>query len=435
MNMLEIIRKKRDGLKLTEEELKYVVEGYIKGEIPDYQMSAFLMAVFFKHLDEDETYTLTEIMARSGDYLDLSDIPGKKVDKHSTGGVGDKTTLVVGPMVAALGLNFAKLSGRALGHSGGTIDKLESIPGFRTSLDREEFVEGVKKVGVVISGQTGNIAPADKKIYALRDVTATVDEISLIASSIMSKKLAVGSDAMVIDVKVGSGAFMKNMEDARKLANLLVKIGKMHGRKTVALLTDMDQPLGRMVGNALEVLEAVETLQGHGPEDFETLCVEIAANMLVLGEVYSKLERARMEARKVLKDGRALEKFKQMVEYQSGNPRVVDDPENVLTFASNIVDVKAQDEGFVDHINAEKVGMAVVMLGGGRTKKDERIDHSVGVEILKKRGDKVKKGDVIARIYASDFQKIQKARELVEEAYHFTSTEPAKVPIIHGVIA
>jgi len=283
MRAVELIQKKRDGAELTRDEIRSLIEGYLSERVPDYQMAAFLMAVYFRHMSERETYYLTEIMAKSGEFLDLSEIPGPKVDKHSTGGVGDKTTLVVGPLVASCGLPFAKLSGRALGHTGGTIDKLESIPGFRTALSREDFIKQVRSIGIAIAGQTGKIAPADKKIYALRDSTATVDEVSLIASSIMSKKLSIGSDAIVLDVKVGSGAFMKDLENAQKLAKLLVSIGKQHDRRTIALITDMDQPLGTMVGNSLEVLEAVRTLQGEGPEDFEELCVNLAGWMLVAG--------------------------------------------------------------------------------------------------------------------------------------------------------
>lgn len=434
MRVVELIQKKRDGEELTREEIKELIEGYVEGRVPDYQMAAFLMAVYFRHMSERETYFLTEVMAESGDYLDLSEIPGPKVDKHSTGGVGDKTTLVVGPLVAACGLPFAKLSGRALGHTGGTIDKLESIPGFRTSLSREEFIQQVKQIGIAIAGQTGRIAPADKKIYALRDSTATVEEVSLIASSIMSKKLSVGSDAIVLDVKVGSGAFMKDIEKARELARLLVSIGKQHGRRTIALLTDMDQPLGTMVGNSLEVLEAVRTLAGDGPKDFETLCVDLAAWMLVAGSVFESPETAKNLVKERLYDGSALEKFREMVAAQGGELRIVDDPEHVLPISKDIEEVFAEDEGFVVKIDAEKIGLASMLLGGGRATKDDQIDYSVGVEVLKKRGDRVRLGEPLARIYVSSKSDRKRAVALIKNAYVIDENKPEEVPIVREVV-
>lgn len=434
MRVVELIQKKRDGGELTREEIKELIEGYVEGKVPDYQMAAFLMAVYFRHMSERETYFLTEVMAKSGDYLDLSEIPGPKVDKHSTGGVGDKTTLVVGPLVAACGLPFAKLSGRALGHTGGTIDKLESIPGFRTSLSREEFIQQVKQIGIAIAGQTGRIAPADKKIYALRDSTATVEEVSLIASSIMSKKLSVGSDAIVLDVKVGSGAFMKDVEKARELARLLVSIGKQHGRRTIALLTDMDQPLGAMVGNSLEVFEAVRTLAGDGPKDFEALCVDLAAWMLVAGNVFESPETAKNLVKERLNDGSALEKFREMVAAQGGDPRIVDDPEHVLPISRDIEEIFAEDEGFVLKIDAEKIGLASMLLGGGRATKDDQIDYSVGVEVLKKRGDRVCLGEPLARIYVSSRSDRKRAVALIKNAYVIDENKPEEVPIVREVV-
>lgn len=434
MRVVELIQKKRDGGELTRDEIRSLIEGYLSERIPDYQMAAFLMAVYFRHMSERETYYLTEIMAKSGEFLDLSEIPGPKVDKHSTGGVGDKTTLVVGPLVASCGLPFAKLSGRALGHTGGTIDKLESIPGFRTALSREGFIEQVRSIGIAIAGQTGKIAPADKKIYALRDSTATVDEVSLIASSIMSKKLSIGSDAIVLDVKVGSGAFMKDLESARKLARLLVSIGKQHDRRTIALITDMDQPLGTMVGNSLEVLEAVRTLRGEGPEDFEELCVNLAGWMLVAGGLFESLEEAVEEVRKRVADGSAEEKFREMVKAQGGDARVLDDPEAVLPISRKVEEIKASKAGLVVRIDAEKIGVASMVLGGGRSAKEDRIDHSVGVEVLKKRGERVEIGEPFARLYFSSKSELERARYLVSSAYELGEETPEVVSIIREVI-
>jgi pyrimidine-nucleoside phosphorylase len=429
----DVILKKRNGEKLSREEIEFMVGGYVKGEIPDYQMAAFLMAVYFRHLDEEETYYFTETMMRSGEVLDLSEIPGPKVDKHSTGGVGDKTTLVVAPLVASAGVPVAKMSGRALGHTGGTIDKLESIPGFRTELSLEEFIDNVKKYGIAIVGQTGNLVPADKKIYALRDATATVDEISLIASSIMSKKLAGGSDAFVLDVKFGTGAFMKGFEDARKLALLMLKIAQQHGKKAAAVLSNMDQPLGSAVGNSLEVIEAIETLKGNGPEDLKDLSITLGALMLELAGV-ADFDDGKKILQTKLETGEALEKFRILVKAQGGDERVVDDPWKVLPVAEQVVEFSAEREGYVSKIDAEKVGIASMVLGAGRKKKEDRIDHRVGIIVEKKIGDSVKKGETIAKLFVSDRSDVENALKLLKEAY-VISDSPSKPPrVVEEVI-
>lgn len=433
MRAYDIILKKRNGGKLSKEEIEFMVNGYVKGEIPDYQMAAFLMAIYFRHMDPEERAILTEVMADSGDRIDLSSIPGIKIDKHSTGGVGDKTTLVVGPIVASLGVPVAKMSGRALGHTGGTIDKLESIPGFRTSLSEEEFFENVRKIGIAIVGQTANLVPADKKIYALRDATATVDEVSLIASSIMSKKLAGGADGYVLDVKVGSGAFMKTLEQATELAEAMVGIAKAHGKKAVAVLTNMDVPLGKMVGNSLEVLEAIETLKGRGPEDFTELCLNLAAWMCHLAEKGS-FEECLVMAKEALESGKALEKFRQLVEYQGGNPEVVDRPTEILPMTDKTVDFIATQDGYITAIDTEKIGIASNYLGAGRKTKEDTIDYRVGIEILKKLGDYTKKGEPIAKLYISEKSDVESALKLLSESYKFSDKKPEHKPIILGIV-
>ncbi len=433
MTPYQIILKKRNGGKLGKEEIEYMVMGYVSGEIPDYQMAAFLMAVYFRHMDEEEMAILTEIMARSGDMIDLSDLGGKIVDKHSSGGVGDKTTLVVAPLVASLGIPIAKMSGRALGHTGGTIDKLESIPGFRTSLTLEEFKENVRKYGIAIAGQTGKLAPADKKIYALRDATATVDEISLIASSIMSKKLAGGAHAFVLDVKVGSGAFMKEYDQAKALAKAMVSIGKAHGKETVALITNMHEPLGRFAGNSLEVIEAIEALKGKGDERFMELCLEIASRMVELSGKMGRQD-AKESLKESIESGKALEKFRDLVRAQGGDERVVEDPWNVLPVANERVEIRASKSGYVSFIDTEKIGFSVIALGGGRKKKEDEIDHSVGVEILKKLGDPVKEGEPVAVMYVSGRSNVEEAKELIESAYEISEKRREKPPMIYEVI-
>ena len=433
MRAYDVILKKRNGGKLSKEELEFMVMGYVKGEIPDYQMSAFLMAVYFRHMDEEERAILTEIMARSGDMVDLSDIPGKIVDKHSSGGVGDKTTLVVAPLVASLGIPIAKMSGRALGHTGGTIDKLESIPGFKTSLTLEEFKENVKKYGIAIAGQTANLAPADKKIYALRDATATVDEVSLIASSIMSKKLAGGADAFVLDVKAGSGAFMKTIEDARELAKAMVGIAKSHSKDAVALITNMEEPLGRFVGNSLEVKEAIDTMKGKGDEKFVELCIELSSYMVELSGKMSR-EEALPLLKENLVNGKALEKFRDLVKAQGGDERVVEDPDLVLPIAKETVDVKAETSGYVVSIDTEKVGIASMVLGAGRKRKEDEIDHSVGIEVFKKIGDEVEKGEPLVRLYVSEKSDVEEAISLIKKAYRISSERVDKLPVIFDVV-
>ncbi len=433
MRAYDVILKKRNGGKLSREELEFMIMGYVNGDIPDYQMAAFLMAVYFRHLDTEERAILTEIMARSGDMVDLSDIPGKIVDKHSSGGVGDKTTLVVAPLVASLDIPLAKMSGRALGHTGGTIDKLESIPGFRTSLTLEEFKSNVRKFGIAIAGQTANLAPADKKIYALRDATATVDEISLISASIMSKKLAGGADAFVLDVKAGSGAFMKTVEDARELARAMVDIGKSHGKDTVALITNMEEPLGRSVGNSLEVKEAIETLKGKGEERFVELCLEIASYMV---ELSGKMERS--EALRILREnienGKALKKFQDMVMAQGGDPEVVQNPDGVLPMSRRTVDVVSRESGYISRIDTEKIGIASMVLGAGREKKEDVIDYSVGLEVFKKIGDEVSEGDVLVRMYVSEKSDIEGAKSLIEGAYTVSKKPVEKIPMIFDIV-
>lgn len=430
MRAYDVILKKRNGEKLSEKEIKFMINGFLSGEVHDYQMAAFLMAIYFKHLDEDERFYFTKVMLESGDKVDLSNIDGLKIDKHSTGGVGDKTTLVFAPIIASFGFSVPKLSGRALGHTGGTIDKLESIPGFKTSLELSDFLKNVQKYGIAIIGQTTNLAPADKKIYALRDVTATVDEISLISSSIMSKKLAISSDILLLDVKFGSGAFMKKYDDAKLLAEAMVNIGKRYGRKIMAVLTSMEQPLGRTVGNSLEVLEAIETLKGQGPEDFTELCIYLSAcalSLAGLGKIEENIERVKEKLNK----GEALEKFRDLVKAQGGDVKVIDNPRELLPISEKIFEVESEKSGFVRKINAEKIGTASMILGAGRRKKEDIIDHSVGIEVLRKIGDRVEKGEILARIYYSNKSDFKNALSLVKESYEL-SNEQTQSPRLIG---
>lgn len=414
--MFDIISRKKYGKALCREEIEYVIQGYTRGDIPDYQMAAFLMAVYFQGMNYEETSIMTMAMADSGDRLDLSAIKGINVDKHSTGGVGDKTTLILAPMVAACGGRVAKMSGRGLGNTGGTIDKLESIPGFRTSLSEEEFIKNVNECGLALTGQTGNLAPADKKIYALRDVTAIVDSIPLIASSIMSKKIASGADAIVLDVKVGNGAFMKTFADAEKLAKEMVMIGKSVGRNTIAVISDMNEPLGYAVGNALEVKEAVDVLKGNGPKDLLELCLELGAQMLIASDISPDRIAAVNMLLNTIKDGSAYAKFIEFVKRQGGDISVFDDCGSFVK-ADYIVQVKSAYEGYVQSIQSELIGEAAMLLGGGRQNKDDIIDHSVGVVLSKKVGSFVKKGESIATIYANDFNKISEAEALIVKAF------------------
>ncbi len=430
MRMYDIIAKKRDGGVLTDEEIQFFITGYVNGEIPDYQASALCMAIFLRGMNAHETAQLTLCMAKSGDTVDLSSIDGIKVDKHSTGGVGDKTTLVVAPIVASLGVRVAKMSGRGLGHTGGTIDKLESIPGLHTDLDRDRFFEIVRKVGCCVVGQTGNLVPADKKLYSLRDVTATVNCIPLIASSIMSKKIAAGSDCILLDVKTGSGAFMKTVEDSIKLAQAMVEIGEHVGRRTVALITDMDRPLGDNIGNALEVQEVCSTLHGKGPNDLTEVCLDLAANMLYLAGK-GEIGECKKLARRQIDNGQGFEKFKEMVAAQGGDTAVLDDTEK---FAKAAVEfpVPAEKDGFITAMDTEKCGIASVELGAGREKKGDPIDYSAGIILKKKTGDRVKKGEPIACFYAADAEKCKSAAHLFEGAVTIGATVPAAVPLIHA---
>ena len=434
MRMYDIIRKKRNGGELTAEEIRFFVEGYTLGRIPDYQASALMMAIYFQKMTAAETCELTMAMAHSGDMLDLSAIRGIKVDKHSTGGVGDKTSLALAPMAAACGIPVAKMSGRGLGHTGGTIDKLESFPGFTTALTTEQFIHNVNRIGIAIMGQTADLAPADKKLYALRDVTATVDNMSLIASSIMSKTLAAGADAIVLDVKTGSGAFMKKEEDARALAEEMVEIGKNAGRKTIAVISDMDQPLGRAVGNALEVKEAIDTLNGHGPADFVELCLTLGSQMLLAGEKAADIKTARHMLEQVIADGSALRKLAEFVEAQGGDSSVVYHPER-LPQASLQKKVISPAGGYVGRIVCDEVGICSLILGGGRETKESRIDLSVGLVLCKKAGDEVKAGEPLAVIHANDARKAAEAEKRFLEACFITAEPPAKTPFIKETLS
>lgn len=400
MRMYDIILKKRANLPLSDKEIRFVIDGYVKGEIPDYQVSALLMTIVFNGMNARELGTLTLAMAQSGNMVDLSNIDGITVDKHSTGGVGDKTTLIIAPLVAACGGKVAKMSGRGLGHTGGTIDKMESIPNLKVSLEQDAFIDQVDKIGLAVIGQSEGLAPADKKLYALRDVTGTVDSIPLIASSVMSKKLASGAQAILLDVKVGSGAFMKNIEDARELAKAMVDIGKANGRSVKAILTDMDRPLGHAIGNALEIREVINTLKGHGPEDLTHECIIMAAHMLVLSRMCD-YETALNRVQQALDSGAALERLRLMIEAQGGDSRVIDD-ESILIIGQFTYDVIAPQDGYIIHMNTEQCGIASVMLGAGRTVKDGPIDYSAGIVMHKKTGDAVSMGERIATLYASD---------------------------------
>ncbi|MCH8643344.1 pyrimidine-nucleoside phosphorylase [Staphylococcus lugdunensis] len=400
MRMVDIIEKKRDGKELTTDEINFFIEGYTKGDIPDYQAASLAMAIFFQDMTEQERAALTLAMVHSGDVIDLSQINGVKVDKHSTGGVGDTTTLVLAPLVAAVGVPVAKMSGRGLGHTGGTIDKLESIEGFHVEISEDEFIKLVNEDRVAVIGQTGNLTPADKKLYALRDVTGTVNSIPLIASSIMSKKIAAGADAIVLDVKTGSGAFMKTLEDAEQLAHAMVSIGNYVGRKTMAIISDMSQPLGNAIGNALELREAIETLNGHGPEDLTELVLTLGSQMVVLGQQAETLEEARRKLKQAIQDGTALAKFKQFIANQGGNPHIVDHPE-LLPQAQYKIELPAQKTGTITEMIANDIGIASMMLGAGRQTKEDTIDLGVGIVLNKKVGDTVKEGEPLLTIYSN----------------------------------
>lgn len=430
MRMYDIISKKRNGETLNEEEIRFMVSGYVKGEIPDYQMSAMLMAIYFKGMDDRETAILTNEVAHSGDMVDLSPIEGVKVDKHSTGGVGDKTTLVVAPIVAACGVKVAKMSGRGLGHTGGTVDKMESIPGMKTTLTEEEFFQVVNTAGLSVIGQSGNLAPADKKLYALRDVTATVDSIPLIAASIMSKKLAAGSDCILLDVKTGSGAFMKTLENSLTLAEKMVAIGEHAGRKTMALITNMDIPLGSRIGNSLEVIEAVETLKGRGPKDLTEVCLQLAAGMLYLAGK-GTMEACRAMAEKAIEDGSALNRLIAMVEAQGGDSSVIKDT-SLFKKAPFYKEVKAKKSGYITRMNTEQCGIASSLLGAGRITKDSLIDYTAGIALIKKVGDQVCQGDVIAVLYASEEALFAASEKEILRAVTISPDQPEEMPLIYA---
>ncbi|MCL5774269.1 MAG: pyrimidine-nucleoside phosphorylase [Firmicutes bacterium] len=435
MRPYDIIMKKRNGEILSREEIYHVVLEYTKGSIPDYQMSAFMMAVYFSGMNDEETTNLTMAMVESGETVDLSPIPGVKVDKHSTGGVGDTTTLILAPLVAAAGVPVAKMSGRGLGHTGGTLDKLESIPGLTVSISHEEFIEQVKRIGVAVIGQTANLAPADKKMYALRDVTATIDSIPLIAGSIMSKKIAAGTDAILLDVKSGSGAFMPTIDMARELASRMVGIGKGVGRRVAAIITDMDQPLGTMIGNALEVREAVEILKGlHPGSALREVSVTLGSHLLVMGNAAKTLPEGRKIIEKKITDGSGALKFKEMIKAQKGDPHIVDDVK-LLPQAKIKVDVKAGSSGYVSNIQAQQVGLAAMVLGAGRQKKEDTIDMAVGLILKKRVGETVEKGESFAEIYANDESKIKESERLLVKSFKFSSEPPEVPPLILDTIS
>lgn len=424
MRMVDMISKKRDGHALSSEEIKFIIDGYTKGEIPDYQMSSLAMAIYFQDMTDEERAALTMAMVESGDKIDLSNIEGIKVDKHSTGGVGDTTTLVLAPLVAALGIPVAKMSGRGLGHTGGTIDKLESVEGFHVEISEDEFIQLVNEAKIAVIGQTGNLTPADKKIYALRDVTGTVNSIPLIASSIMSKKIAAGADAIVLDVKTGKGAFMQTVEDAEALAHAMVKIGNQVGRQTMAIISDMNQPLGRAIGNALELKEAIDTLKGQGPEDLTELVLKLGAQMVVLAQKAETLEDARAQLQSVIDNGAAVEKFKTFLSNQGGDASVVDDPSKLPT-AKYTFELPAKQSGVVSEMVANEIGIASMMLGAGRQTKEDDIDLAVGLVLHKKIGDKVSEGESLLTIYANQEDVAAVKQKLYE---NITISDSAEAP-------
>jgi pyrimidine-nucleoside phosphorylase len=432
LRFYDIIHKKKDGNILTAEEIKFTVKGFTDGSIPDYQMAALLMAICLKGMNPEETALLTLAMARSGDMLDLSNLPGVKVDKHSTGGVGDKTTLIVAPMVAAMGVTVAKMSGRSLGHTGGTVDKLEGIPGFNTNLTMEEFFKTVNNVGICLSGQSLSLAPADKKIYALRDVTATIESIPLIAASIMSKKIAAGADCILLDVKTGSGSFMKTLDEARMLAQAMVEIGTKTGRKTAALITDMSTPLGINIGNIIEIKEAVAVLKGEGPEDLRHVCIELAAYMLYLAEK-GDLPQCRKIAEESITNGKALEKFAQVVAAQGGDRAFIDDTSR-FPQAKITKEIVAPSSGYIQTMDTEGIGVAALILGVGRERPQDTIDHTAGISVYAKSGDRVEKGQLLATLYTATQEKAKAAADKYLSCLTFNDTFVEKPPLIYDVI-
>jgi pyrimidine-nucleoside phosphorylase/thymidine phosphorylase len=433
MRTVDLIHRKRDGEELSVEEIRYLIEGYTEGDIPDYQISAFLMAVFFSGMTDREVGALTDCMVRSGQTVDLSSVPGVKVDKHSTGGVGDKTSLIAAPLAAAAGAVVPMISGRALGHTGGTLDKLEAIPGFRTDLTIDEFREQLLAHRLAFIGQTPEVAPADGKLYSLRDATATIESIPLIASSIMSKKLAVGLDALVLDVKVGAGAFMKRQVDARRLAQMMVSIGRRLDKRVQALITDMNQPLGYAIGNALEVMEVSQTLQNVGPNDLTRLSLELAARMIYLGRVTATLDDARELAQQCLLDGAGYRKFRDVIQAQGGNPQVLDRFE-LLPNATGVREIPSPRAGFVSAIDAEDIGRASSMIGAGRDRKEDVVDHAVGVILEVKVGQRIDAGGVLCRLYYTKDEKVEEAAQLIEDAFRISTHEPEERELILEVV-
>ncbi|EOH91511.1 pyrimidine-nucleoside phosphorylase [Enterococcus villorum] len=431
MRMVDLIEKKRDGKELSTEEIDYIITKYTNGEIPDYQISALLMAIFYQDMTDREITDLTLAIAHSGDVIDLSSLDGIKVDKHSTGGVGDTTTLILAPLVASVGVTVAKMSGRGLGYTGGTLDKLEAIPGFKIELSDEEFIRIVNESKVAVIGQSGNLAPADKKLYALRDVTATVDSIPLIASSIMSKKIAAGADAIVLDVTTGDGAFMKNIEDARRLAKTMTSIGKLANRQTVAVISDMSEPLGEAIGNSLEVVEAIDTLKGKGPEDLLEMCYALGSQMVVLANQATTIEEARALLKEALESGKALDKFKEMIQNQGGDASIVEQPERLLT-AKYVIELPAKKSGIVSKLVANELGIAAMMLGAGRKTKEDDIDHAVGLKLNKKIGDSVIEGESLLTIYSNE-KEITSVQELLYQNIEI-SKSAEKPTLIHDII-
>lgn len=433
MNTVDIIIKKRDGGELSHDEIRHMVNRYTSGEIPDYQMASFLMAIYFRGMTRQETISLTDIMKNSGDVVSLAKIKGIKADKHSTGGVGDKTTLIAGPIAAACGVKVAKMSGRGLGFTGGTVDKLASIPGFRTSMTEEEFIRQVNSIGIAVIGQTGHIAPADKKIYALRDVTGTVENLSLITSSIMSKKLASGSDAILLDVKCGKGAFMKTLPEAEKLADLMVHIGKADGKRTMAVITDMEQPLGCAIGNSMEVAEAVEVLKNQGPSDITELSVMLAAMMIYISGEASSVDEGRQRAEAALTSGAALEKLRQLIKAQSGNPDITHDL-SLLPSAAVSRELLSWEDGYISEMDAMRIGLASQHTGAGRERKEDDIDPSAGIYLSRKVGDRVRAGEVICTVYGDNVKKINKALEEIKNAVKISVKSPEEQRLIKKII-
>lgn len=432
MRMVDLIEKKRDGQELTKEEIHYIIENYTTGDIPDYQMSAFTMAIYFQGMTDKERAELTMAMVHSGDTIDLSEIEGIKVDKHSTGGVGDTTTLVLGPLVAAVGVPVAKMSGRGLGHTGGTIDKLESVPGFHVEIENKQFIELVNKNKIAVIGQSGNLTPADKSLYALRDVTATVNSIPLIASSIMSKKIAAGADAIVLDVKTGAGAFMKDLKESKELAKAMVDIGNLVGRRTMAVISDMSQPLGFAIGNALEVKEAIDTLSGKGPKDLEELCLTLGSYMVLLAGKAESLEEARTMLVEVMNNGKALQTLKIFLEAQGGDGSVVDQPET-LPQAKYVIELEAQEDGYISEIIADAVGTAAMLLGAGRATKESQIDLAVGLVLNKKIGDSVKKGESLVTIH-SNFENVDEVKQKLYKSISISGSEVKAPELIYATV-